>query len=67
MNEKIFKEDAKQIVDLCFDTNIFKESLTRDDMNAIQDYIESSLQSRLDSYKKIDSLMKKINKLPTND
>ena len=36
MDEKIFKQDAKQIVDLAFDKKLFKDEITRDDMNAFK-------------------------------
>jgi hypothetical protein len=63
MNDKIFKQDAKTIVDLFFDTKIFKDTVTRDNMNATEDYIESILRSRFDSYLKMNELTNKINKL----
>ncbi len=62
MEDKIFKNDAKSIVDMCFDTKIFKEHVTRDDMSALEEHISYLLQSRFEGYKKMDALMEKINK-----
>ena len=64
MKDKTFKNDAKQIVDMCFDTKIFKENITRDDMNVFEEHITYLLQSRFESYKKLSSLMDRVNKLP---
>jgi hypothetical protein len=60
MEEKIFKQDAKQIVDMAFNNKLFKEELTRDDFNAFEDYIQFCLQSRFDTYVRLEKLMNKI-------
>lgn len=62
MDEKMFKNDAKQIVDIMFDTKLLKEDVTRDGMNAFEDLIQFLLQSKLDSYQKIDNFLKSSNK-----
>ena len=62
MEDKIFKNDAKQIVDLFFDTKLFKDNITRDDMNATEDFIESMLKSRFESYVKCEKLMQSLKK-----
>ena len=60
MEDKIFKQDAKQIVDMVFDAKLFKDELTRDNLNSIEDIIQFMLQSRFDSYQKLDKLTKSI-------
>ena len=60
MEDKTFKNDAKQIVDMCFDNRLFKETITRDDMNGFEELITFLLQSRFESYKRITSLMEKV-------
>jgi hypothetical protein len=37
MDDKIFKQDAKSIVDLAFNNKLFKEEITRDDMNTFEE------------------------------
>jgi hypothetical protein len=61
-NDKVFKEDAKQLVDTVFEKGWFKSEITRDDMNSIEDLITYLLQSRFDSYKRIKDITDKINK-----
>jgi len=56
MEGVIFKNDAKSIVDLLFDSKLFKDDLTRDNMNSIEDCIQFMMQSRFESYKKIHTL-----------
>lgn len=46
MEDKIFKADAKAIVDLAFDSKLFKDTLTRDDFNSFEELIEYMLKSR---------------------
>lgn len=60
MEDKIFKADAKQIVDMAFDNKLFKDELTRDDFNAFEDLIQYLLQSRFESYQRVEKLMKSI-------
>jgi len=62
MQQQIFKNDAKQIVDLMFNTKLFNDDVTRDTMNEFEELITFLLQSRFDSYVKIDSLLKKLPK-----
>jgi hypothetical protein len=62
MEELIFKQDAKQIVDMAFDKKLFKDEITRDDMNGFEDLISFLLSSRFESYKKCEELLKKLNK-----
>jgi len=61
MDEKYFSNDAKQIVDLMFDTKILREDITRDDMNTIESYVNFLLSSKFDMYKRTKELLDKIN------
>jgi len=60
MEQKYFKQDAKQIVDMAFNAKLFKDELTRDDFNAFEDLIEYLLQSKFDSYKRTSDFLDKI-------
>lgn len=60
MEEKIFKADAKQMVDMAFDNKLFKDEITRDDMNGFEDLIQFLLQNRFESYQRVEKLMAKI-------
>ena len=60
MNDKIFKQDAKTIVDLAFDSKLFKDLVTRDNMNTFEDLIEYMLSSRFESYKKVEKLLESV-------
>jgi len=62
MDDKIFKTDAKQIVDMTFDNKLFKDGITRDDMNAYEDLISFLLQSKYESYIRCNEMMSKIGK-----
>ena len=65
MDEKIFKQDAKQIVDLAFDKRLFKDEITRDDMNAFEELIDFLLSSRFESYKRADKFFEILKKTKT--
>jgi len=65
MDEKIFKQDAKQIVDLAFDKKLFKDEITRDDMNAFEQLIDFLLSSRYESYKRSEKLLESLKKTKT--
>jgi len=60
MNEDYFKQDAKQIVDMLFDTRALRDDLTRDDMNTLENYIHFTLQSKFNSYERLRELTEKI-------
>lgn len=62
MEERLFKNDAKSIVDLAFETKFFRENVTRDDMNSFEEMIQYMLQSRFESYVKIHKLNEKMEK-----
>ena len=50
MENKIFEQDAKQMVDMMFDANLFHDNVTRDNMNTFEELIRSLLESKFDSY-----------------
>lgn len=62
MEEKLFKQDAKQIVDLAFDQKLFKDNVTRDDMNCFEELIDFLLSTRYESYKRVNKLLEKLDK-----
>ena len=65
MDENIFKQDVKQIVDLEFDKKLFKDEITRDDMNAFEELIDFLLSSRYESYKRAEKLLESSKKTKT--
>jgi hypothetical protein len=60
MEARIFKNDAKQIVDLVFDAKVFREDLTRDNLNSIEEMIQFMMQGRFESYQRGQNLLKSI-------
>lgn len=60
MNNKIFKQDAKTIVDMLFDAKLFKDNLTRDDFNKVEEILLFTLESRFNSHVKMTELMERI-------
>ena len=63
MDEKIFKQDAKQMVDMMFDSNLFHDNVTRDNMNTFEELIRFLLQSKFDSYKRLEKLNESVKKI----
>jgi len=61
MEKKYFNQDAKTIVDMFFDTGIFREDITRDDMNRTQTFIEDVMVSRFERNLTIEKFMREIN------
>jgi len=64
MNEDYFKVDAKQLVDMLFDTKMFREDVTRDDLNAVEEFIGFTLQSKFDLHMRVSKLAERIDKPP---
>jgi len=62
MNDKYFQQDAKQIVDMVFDAKVLRPDLTRDNLNSMEEFISYLLQSKFESYQKLENLMAKIEK-----
>lgn len=56
----IFKQDAKSIADTLFETKIFKDSLTRDELNTIEELIGYCMSVRFDSILRAEKLFKQI-------
>lgn len=48
--DKRYHDDAKIIVNMLFDTKQFKESITRPEMEALDNYVAYLLKSRFESY-----------------
>jgi len=61
MTEEIFKQDAKVIVDVLFESKSFKDHITRDNMSELQNIIEYMLSSKFKSYLKMKDLQNRIN------
>ena len=58
---KIFKQDAKSIVDTLFETKIFRGDITRDELNTIEELIYYCMSARFDSLLRAEKLFKRIN------
>lgn len=62
MEDRRFNNDAKSIVDALFDTKCFKEDVSRDHMNKMQELVAFMLKSNFESYVKITDLQKRLKK-----
>ena len=62
MKENYFKQDAKQIVDMLFDNNVFRKNVTREDMNATEEFINFLMESKFEIHLKLENLINKIDK-----
>ena len=58
--EKIFKNDAKTIVDTLFENQLLRKSFKRSDMDHLEGLIAYMMNSRFDSYKKMTELSDKV-------
>ena len=58
--ENLFKSEAKLITDVLFENKLFIDSLTRDDLNAIEKIISTTLDSRFRTHLKLKDLTDKI-------
>lgn len=58
-----FKADAKHIVDALFDGKLFKDNLTRDDLNCIESYVLDMMESKMSSHIKCKEIEEKLNKM----
>lgn len=63
MEKEIFKQDAKVIVDMAFDSKLFNDKMTRDTMNVFEEHIAFILQSRFESYKRMDQLLSDLKEI----
>lgn len=57
---KIFKQDAKSITDTLFETKIFRDDLTRDELNTIEELIDYCMSVRFDSLLHAEKLYKQL-------
>ena len=58
--EEIIKKDAKAIVDLLYETGALRNGLTRDNMNALEEYIRVLLDSRVNSHIRMVDLNREL-------
>ena len=56
----LVKEDAKNIVDLLYETKALDSKLTRDNMNALEEYIRVVLQGRINNHINLIDLKSKL-------
>lgn len=63
---KLILNDAKQIVDLLFDTDCFKKEITRDNLNAIEEFISHILKTRVDSQLRKNKLTNSLGNYSNN-
>lgn len=67
MKPEYFKQEAKTIVDGFFDAKLFKEEITRDDMNRVQTFIAEMMQMKFEFVERAkelhDEITKEANKL----
>jgi len=60
--EKKFKADAKSLVDMFFIKGYFSESITRDDMVAVEELVQFLLVSKFKMYVKTHELTERLKK-----
>lgn len=58
--EQYFKSDAKTTVDTLFDAKLFKDEVTRDMLNGVEEYIAFVMQTRFSSYQRVTKLMERV-------
>lgn len=61
--EQYFKSDAKTIVDTLFDSKLFREDITRDMLNATEEYLSYAMDSRFKSHQRAKDLCDRIDSL----
>lgn len=59
--KKLINNDAKSIVDFLFETGSLNNKITRDNMNALEEYVGSIIEGRVSNYVNLMSLKSKIN------
>ena len=55
-SSELIKQDAKSVVDLLFETGYLKNGITRDNMNALEEFIRAILLSRVDSHVRLNEI-----------
>jgi ribosome-interacting GTPase 1 len=58
--KNLINSDAKNVVDLLFETRVLDSKITRDQMNTLEEYIGSIIQGRVSNYVNLISLKSKI-------
>lgn len=58
----LFKQDSKTIVDILFEVKLFKNDLTRDELNSVEELLQYMMSSRFDSFLRAEKLFNQINK-----
>ena len=66
MTEKVFKQDAKSIVDCAFDKKLFHDDVTRDHMNTFEELIAFLLKSKYDGYVRGNEFIETLKDIKTN-
>lgn len=56
----ISKGVAKEVVDILFDNELFKDHLTRSDMNSLEDLIDFQFNSTMKTHIKYSDFFKKL-------
>lgn len=64
--DKYYQNEAKRIVDNLFDAKVFNPSLTRDDMQNLEDLIAFYFQTFADSVRKTIEFTNSIEELKKN-
>lgn len=59
-NEEMFKQEAKLLVDQLFNTKVFRDDITRDDMNNVEDFLSYLLDSRFEMHVKGEALLRSL-------
>ncbi len=63
MKEKVepfYQIRAKEIIDMLFDKGYFREDVSRDGMNKVEDFLAWSFQAQCDSAIRCSELVKKV-------
>lgn len=58
--QEIFRNDSKQIVDMLYEGGLFAKKIKRSDMDVLENYICDMMDSRFESYKKMEKLLEDI-------
>jgi len=59
---KAFKQEAKAIVDGFYDGKLFKDNITRDDMNKVEEFITDMMNTRFEAQMRTENLYRSIEK-----
>lgn len=56
----IHRNEAKTIIDALFDNKVFRDDLTRDDLNNLEEWIDSTMNTRLRARYTLDRIREDI-------